>query len=266
MEKAIRQYLQKTETVGGEILWFDTIDSTNTYLKRRIPDGAKDGVVIVAGHQTAGRGRMDRSFESPEGKGLYASVLLRPQMSAERLLPLTALSGVAVCDAIEQVCGARPGLKWPNDLVLHGKKVCGILAELVMDQGRPCVVLGVGINVSQTAEDFSPAVAEVATSLCVEVKKTVSHAALAAALIEALDRLYSALQADELAAWLAAYRRDCVNLGKAVQLIAPDGTRETAAALDVDETLGLVVRTVNGETKTVRAGEVSVRGLYGYLE
>jgi len=266
VEQEIRRYLQRTETVGSTILYFDTIDSTNTCLKAQALRGAADGTVVIAGHQTAGRGRMTRSFESPEGKGLYLSVLLRPHLPPERLLPLTAMAAVAVCDAVEQVCGVRPGVKWPNDLVLGGKKLCGILTELVLDGTQPCVVLGVGVNVSQTAADFSPEVAELATSLAVQVGREVARAELAAALIGALDRLYTAVKEDDLTPWLAAYRRDCVNLGKQVQLIAPDGTRELAAALDVDETFGLTVRTLTGERKTVRAGEVSVRGLYGYIE
>ena len=267
MKQELRNILGKTNIVGQEIRCFDTIDSTNTYLKRAALEGAADGTVVLAAYQTAGRGRMTRSFESPKGKGLYLSVLLRPQLQPEQLLPVTALVGVAVCDAVECVCGVRPGLKWPNDPVLGNRKLCGILTELVLDAaGRPCVVLGIGINVSQTTEDFSPEVAELATSLLLALGQEVSCAALAAAVIEKLDRLYATLLAGDLAVYLAAYRRDCVNLGKSIQLIHPDGSREQAAALDVDEAFGLVVRGADGEIRTVRSGEVSVRGLYGYLE
>ena len=267
MEQEIRRYLKKTMVVGSEIRCFDVIDSTNTYLKKAALEDAPDGTVVIAEHQTAGRGRMTRSFESPEGKGIYLSVLLRPQLAPEKLLPITALAGVAVCDAVEHICGVRPELKWPNDPVLGNRKVCGILTEMVLDEkGRPNVILGIGINVSQTAEDFSPEVAKLATSLLLSLESGVCRPTLAAALLEELDRLYAALQADNLTADLAAYRRDCVNLGKTVQLIRADGTRETAEAVDVDEAFGLVVRGKNGELRTVRAGEVSVRGLYGYLE
>ena len=265
MEEEIRRYLGKTDIIGREILCFDTLDSTNTYLKR-VAANVADGTVVIAAHQTAGRGRMTRSFESPAEKGLYLSVLLRPQLPPERLLPLTAMAGTAVCDAVERVCGVRPGLKWPNDPVLNGKKLCGILTELVMEENQPCVVLGIGLNVSQTAEDFSPEVAEIATSLAAELGRPVSRAVLAVALMEALDCLYAALKSGDLSEYLESYRRDCVNLGRTVQLIAPDGTREQADALNVDEVFGLVVQTGDGERKTVRAGEVSVRGLYGYLE
>lgn len=267
MEQAIRELLQETVVVGKLLRYYDVLDSTNTYLKRLAQEGAADGTVAIADHQTAGRGRMERTFQSPTGKGIYLSALLRPDLPPERLLPVTALAGVAVCDAVERVCGVRPGLKWPNDMVLNGKKLCGILTEMGLDaERRPWLVVGIGINVSQTAEDFSPEVASIATSLAAELRKEVSRPALAAALIEALDRLYAALMSGDLSVYLRAYRRACVNIGKTVQLIHADGSRELAEAVDVDDAFGLTVCTAGGERRTVRSGEVSVRGLYGYIE
>lgn len=267
MEKRIRQLLGETAVVGKELYCFDILDSTNTYLKKAASEGARDGTAVIADHQTAGRGRQERSFQSPAGKGIYLSVLLRPCLPPEKLLPVTALAGAAACDAVERICGVRPGVKWPNDLVLGGKKVCGILTELVVDEnGSPCVVLGIGINVSQTAADFSPEVAKIASSLSAELGRPVSSAALTAALLEELDAMYAALLRGELAGYLASYRQDCVNLGKTVQLICPDGSRETAEAADVDENFALVVQTEAGALRAVRSGEVSVRGLYGYSD
>lgn len=267
-EPEIRSFLEETAVVGRELQCFDEIDSTNNYAKRIALSGAPDGTVIVADCQTAGRGRMDRSFQSPKGKGIYLTALLRPELPPERLLPVTALAGVAVCAAVERVCGVRPGLKWPNDPVLGSRKLCGILTELSVEAetGRAqYLVLGIGVNVLQTAEDFTPEVAEVATSLAMALGRPVSRPALAAALIEELDRLYTALRAGDLSEYLAAYRRDCVNLGKAVQLISPAG-RETVTAVGIDGDFGLVVRGADGEERAVRSGEVSVRGLYGYVE
>ena len=210
---------------------------------------------------------MDRSFQSPKGKGIYLTVLLRPEVPVERLMTATAMAGVAVCDAVEQACGVRPGLKWPNDPVLHGKKLCGILTELVFDpeSGKPCLLLGIGLNVSQTAADFPPELAEIAVSLTQELGRPVSRPVLVARLIEALDQMYTALRSGALDGHLAAYRRDCVNLDRTVQLIGPQG-RETVEAVGIDEQFGLVVRTGDGAEKTVRSGEVSVRGMYGYAE
>lgn len=268
-EVEIRSHLGPTEVVGRELRCFDEIDSTNTYAKQLAFSGGADGTVVVANCQTAGRGRMDRTFQSPRDKGVYLTALLRPNLPPERLLPVTALAGVAVCQAVEEVCGVTPQLKWPNDPVLGGKKLCGILTELSLEAetGRvQSLVLGIGVNVGQTPEDFSPEVRDMATSLEQALGHPVSRPALAAAEISALDRLYAALRAGDLAAYRAAYRRDCVNLGKTVQLLLPDGTRETVKAVDVDEQFGLVVQTGDGTEKTVRSGEVSVRGLYGYVE
>jgi len=266
VELEIRQHLRETAVIGREIRCFDVIDSTNTYTKQLAQEGVADGTVVIANAQTGGRGRVGRTFQSAEGKGLYFTALLKPELPTERLLPITALAGVSSCRAIERVCGARTGLKWPNDLVLNGKKLAGILTELVMVGERPCVVLGIGINISQGKTDFTPEVAEIATSLEMEESRPVDRAALAAALIEELDSMYAALKDEGLTAYLSAYRRDCVNLGRIVQLISSDGSREIARALDVDENFALVVETQAGERQTVRSGEVSVRGFYGYIE
>ncbi len=267
-EAEIRSFLGPTRLVGRELRCFEELDSTNNYLKAQ--PGAPDGTVAIADSQTAGRGRMDRSFQSPRGQGIYLSVLLRPPLPPDRLPPMTALAGVAVCAAVERVCGARPGLKWPNDPVLNGKKLCGILTELSLEAetGRvQSLVLGIGVNVGQGEEDFSPEVREVATSLRQALGRSVSRPQLAAALLEELDRAYAALLAGDLPAYLAAYRSRCVNLGKTVRLIPfGGGEPETAQAVDIDEEFSLVVRGADGKERTVRSGEVSVRGLWGYTE
>ena len=267
-EKEIRSFLGGTAVVGRELRCFDQLDSTNNYLKTQTQ--VPDGTAVTADSQTAGRGRMDRSFQSPKGQGIYLSVLLRPQLPPDRLPPVTALAGVAGCAAVERVCGVRPGLKWPNDPVLCGKKLCGILTEMSLEAetGRvQSLVLGIGINVGQQPEDFSPEVREVATSLLQVLGRPVSRPQLTAALLEELDRAYSALLAGDLSEYQAAYRRDCVNLGKTVQLLPfGGGERETAQAVDIDEEFSLVVRGADGKERTVRSGEVSVRGLWGYTE
>ena len=159
------------------------------------------------------------------------------------------MAAVAVCGAVERAAGVRPGIKWTNDLILGGRKLGGILTELSLEgeTGRPeYLIIGVGLNVRQRAEDFPPEVADVATSLAAQGYE-VSRAALAAALIEAFGR------------------RDCVTLGREVRLLWSE-EQERGLALDVDGQFGLVVRWADGTETTVRTGEVSVRGLYGYVE
>lgn len=266
-EAEIRGLLGKTEVVGGTLYCLDQVDSTNTYAKQLAMAGAADGTVVVADCQTAGRGRMERRFESPAGQGIYLTALLRPELPPERLMPVTALAGVAVCEAVEEVCGVRPMLKWPNDPVLNGRKLSGILTELSLEAetGRmQYLVVGIGLNVGQGEKDFPPELRQVATSLRQELGTAVSRPALAAAEIRALDRLYKALRTGDLQAYLEVYRRDCVNLGRTVRLQGPAG-EETATAVGIDDEFGLVVEDSAGTRRSVRSGEVSVRGLYGYV-
>ncbi len=245
---------------------FGEVDSTNSLCKRLAMDGAEDGTAVLADSQSAGRGRRGRSFQSPAGMGIYFSILWRPEVPPQQLMTLPALGAVAACRAVEEVCGVCPGIKWPNDLVMHGKKLGGILTELSMESESGLVeyvVLGIGLNVCQRREDFTGEVADMASSLEVELGQKVSRPRLAAALLRQMDRLRrEALCAPE--AWLAEYRRCCLTLGAQVQLIAGE-QRSRAVALDVDEMYGLVVRRPDGTVETVRSGEVSVRGLYGYV-
>lgn len=268
-ESEIRNFLGEVRVVGQSILCFNELESTNTYAKQIALEGAPEGTVVVANSQTAGRGRMNRTFQSPRDKGIYLTALVRPSLPPERLMSATATAGVAVCDAVERVCGIRPGLKWPNDPVIGGKKVCGILSELSMEAETHRVqflAVGVGVNVLNEPEDFSPDVADMATSLYMALGRPVSRPALAAAIIEALDGVYAQRLAGDLSRYLEAYRRDCLNLGKTVQLIDVAGNRETVTAVDIDDDFGLVVEDGAGNRRSVRSGEVSVRGMYGYLD
>ena len=269
-EPEIRRFLEQTAVVGRRLICLETVDSTNLRARQLAMAGAADGTVVTADRQTAGRGRLGRDFQSPGGLGIYLTALLRPDLPPERLSPLTAMAGVGVCRAVERVCGLSPGLKWPNDPVLDGRKLCGILTELSLEgeTGRvDHVALGIGVNVLQRPEDFGPEVREMATSLAQALGRPVSRPALAAELIRETDRLYAALRGGALEPYLAEYRRRCVNLGRTVRLLSPGGAAgETAEALDIDGDFGLVVRAADGRVRTVRSGEVSVRGMYGYTE
>ena len=164
-EPEIRRFLGETARVGRTLVCLAEVDSTNLRARQLAAEGAADGTVVVADRQTAGRGRLGRSFQSPGGQGIYLTALLRPDLPPERLSPVTAMAGVAVCRAVERLCGVSPGLKWPNDPVLDGKKLCGILTELSLEGETARVqelVLGIGINVSQRPEDFTPEVREIA--------------------------------------------------------------------------------------------------------
>lgn len=251
-------------TVGAALLCLDTVDSTNNELKRRA-DTAPDGLAVLAQEQTGGRGRLGRSFISPAGKGLYLSVLLRPQCVLADAGMLTAWTAVAVCRALERCCGVRAGIKWPNDIMLEGRKLCGILTELELEAETAAlrhVIVGVGINVSQDAADFGPEVAPVAISLAQALGRAPRRSQLAAEVLSALDDLYRAFPAQK-ADYLARYRALCVTAGRAVRVLRPGQVR-TGTAEAVNEDFALLVRWDNGEQEALSSGEVSVRGLLGY--
>ena len=247
------------------LLWFDTIDSTNTHAKDLAAQGAPHGTVLLAGHQTGGRGRMGRSFSSPAGKGLYLSVILRPGCRAEELMHLTCAAGVAACDAIESVSGFRPGVKWINDLIANDRKLGGILTELSIapDGMVNYAVIGIGINCSQKTEDFPADIQGIAVSLETVTEKSCNQPALAAELICQLQKIADRLLAEKEHI-MVLYRHDCLTVGKQVTVIRGD-TQTNATALSIDDDGGLLVRYEDGAEETVSSGEVSVRGVMGYV-
>ena len=252
--------------LGRDLVCLETVDSTKTEVKRRAAAGAREGLAVLSDCQTGGRGRLGRTFVSPAGKGLYCSVLLRPDCPLEELLTLTAWTAVAVCNAIEQVCQVRPSIKWTNDVMLQGRKLCGILTELGVEgeSGQvDYVVVGVGVNLSQTAEDFGPQVAPVAISLAQALGSPPRRSEMAAGLITALDDMYAAFPARK-EEWLARYRADCITTGREARIIRRGGAEE-AFAEAIDQDFALVVRYPDGRREAISSGEVSVRGLSGYV-
>lgn len=253
--------------VGREVVCLDTVDSTNSEVKRRAANGAVEGLAVISDEQTAGRGRRGNAFQSLKGKGLFCSVLLRPQVALDALSQLTAWTAVAVCRAVEACCGLTCGIKWTNDIILDGKKLCGILTELEFEAesaAAVAVVVGVGVNVGQTEADFGPDLSPIATSLTQALERPVRRAELAVHLLAALDEMYAAFPQGKNE-YLAEYRRRCVTTGHEVALVGPGGSREPAFAREVDDDFALVCRLPDGSTRTVTAGEVSVRGLLGYV-
>ena len=267
MQQQIRSALVPVARVGKELTYLSTCSSTNDVLKAMAEAGAADGAVLVAGEQTRGKGRLGRSFTSAAGKGIYLSALLRPELSPEALLPLTGFVAEAMVRAVARAAGAEARIKWVNDLILNGRKLCGILTESAFSSaGRlKYVVVGIGLNVNYDQTDFPEELRPIAGSLKTELGRPFDLAPLAATMIEELDALYSALLSGDTAAYLAAYREHCLTLHQDVLLLQNDVTTP-AYALDVDEALGLLVRYPDGGQALVRSGEASVRGLTGYAQ
>ncbi|MCI2106172.1 MAG: biotin--[acetyl-CoA-carboxylase] ligase [Intestinimonas sp.] len=251
--------------VGGTLVCLPTVDSTNNELKRRAAE-APDGLAVLADEQTGGRGRRGKSFQSPRGQGIYLSVLLRPDCPLAELSALTAWIAVAVCEGIREACGAEAEIKWTNDVLLGGKKLCGILTELEIEAESGLlrhVIAGIGVNVGQTAEDFGPELSPVATSLALAMGHTVRRTELAACLLRALDRMYAAFPTEK-ERYLAEYRRRCVTTGRNVLLLRGDA-RRPAFAEAVEDDFSLRVLFPDGHRESITAGEVSVRGQMGYI-
>ena len=265
-EGTIRPWLHSTVLgTGDRLICLDSIDSTNNYLKRLAVEGALDGTVAVADQQTAGRGRLGRSFQSPPGTGIYISFLLRPDLLPNRAMNLTACTAVAVCDAVERACGMRPQIKWTNDVLMNKRKLCGILTEMSVEGetgSLQYIVVGIGVNVNQNLEDFPSELQNIAGSVAMATGKKMDRGRLTAELINAMDEMYAAWQTGH---WdVDRYRADCATIGREVRVIRGSSERN-AFAETVDDDFALVVRYEDGTRETVFSGEVSVRGLEGYV-
>lgn len=247
------------------ILYFDTIDSTNTKAKQLAAQGASHGTVLIADSQTGGRGRLGRSFHSPAGKGIYLSVILRPQCHASALMHLTCAAGVAMCNAVESACRIRPGIKWTNDLVFGKRKLGGILTELSLDPtgNAAYAVVGIGINCGQAEADFPEDIRAIATSLQARIGNTVDRSRVIAAMLIALEEMSRKLLPQK-AQIMEQYRLDCITVGQEISVVAGERIRH-GAAVSVDDEGALLVRFSDGHTESVSSGEVSIRGMYGYI-
>ena len=232
----------------------EEIDSTNSELKRLALSGAPSGTALVADRQTAGRGRMGRAFFSPAGSGLYMSVLLRP-VSLENVGLITTFTAVAVARALRKH-GADALIKWVNDLMLDGKKVCGILVEGGVYNGQSFAVIGIGINVKSTA--FPEELADIATSLEQIAGKAPTPMALAEDILAELEAVAPHAPLDPLAL-MDEYRRLSCTVGHPVRVRPFDGQEYDAVATAVEDDGSLTVLTADGQSHRVFSGEVSVR-------
>lgn len=255
----IKNHLPEDHLWQDQIIWYEVTDSTNNQAKILVQQGAPHGTVLIADQQTCGRGRLGRSFQSLGGMGVYMSVILRLQTPADQLMHLTCAAAVAACNALEKAAGFRPGIKWTNDLVYGGRKLAGILTELVIENEETAVIVGIGINCTQKTADFPPDIQDFAGSLTMVSGETIDRAKIAAALIQAFSEM-NILDKQNI---LDTYRRDCITVGKQISLVKAEEVRH-GYALGVDDNGALIVEFSDGHRETVNAGEVSIRGMYGY--
>lgn len=245
-----------TGTFGGELVFYKTIDSTNNAAKLLAKNGAPHGAAVIAESQTAGRGRLGRSFHSPGGQGVYLTAILRPTQSASCATILTPAAAVATARAIEKTCGVQVDIKWVNDLYLNGKKLCGILSEAALkpDGMLDYAVVGIGVNILQG--ELPPELIQKVTALD-QAGDEVDRARLAAAI---LDELAVVSEQLDSRAFLAEYRaRSCV-LGKRLKVLRSADEWFWAQACDIDDQGALVVRDEQGTMHVLSCGEVSLEG------
>ena len=257
IETEISQDL-KTALVGRKVICYDAVDSTNLVLKKLAREGAEDGTVVVADSQGTGRGRMERAFFSPPGKGIWVSILLRPTFLPQDAPKCTLMAAVAVARAMEAF-GLRAEIKWPNDILHDGRKLVGILTEMSAEMDRVnYVVIGIGINVNIAPEDFPAELRAIATSLMQVKGAPMPRVAFLQELLRALDDLYTSVQHEGFAPVLAAWREYAVTLGQEVRVIGPAGEAFEGVAADIDAEGALLVDTAEGRRR-VLAGDVSIR-------
>lgn len=245
---------------SAPVYYYDSLPSTNTRLKEMALAGCQESTVLVAGRQSAGRGRLGRSFLSPEG-GIYLSMLLKPDCPPEQTLSLTPCTAVAICRTIQQLYGFAPDIKWPNDLLLHDAKVCGILCESLFLEAQQYLILGMGLNANTPASAFPPDLQQTASSLLIQSGKRLPLSLLAETLVAQLDAMVLSWQND-FRSCLDEYRRLCISCRQPVQLIQ-NGICQNAYSMEIDEDYALVVRLENGQLSHIHCGEVSLRQVKG---
>lgn len=254
----------ETEWAGCEVFFYRETGSTNTEIGQIAQKGMPHGTLAVAERQTGGKGRRGRSWVSPSGVNIYMSILLRPDIAPDQASMLTLVMALAVSQAVDEVCGVKTQIKWPNDILLHHKKIVGILTEMTAEPDYiSYVVTGVGINTNQ--EEMPDEICKNATSILIETGKRVNRAALAARVMYYFEKEYSCfMESRNLEGQREAYNERLVNRNQTVRVLEPENEYEGTAE-GINETGELIVVRKDGTRECVYAGEVSVRGIYGYV-
>ena len=250
----------ETKIIGKDMHYYPSVDSTNRVAKALAYHGAQEGTIVVAEEQTGGKGRLERNFFSPRGKGIWFSGVLRPNFSPHEAPKFTLMAAVAVAEAMARF-DLKAQIKWPNDILFDGRKLVGILTEMSGEIGKIAyIVIGVGINVNINRDEFPEDLRPIAASLSEISAEPISRVSLFRALLEEFDKLYSVVKASGFDKVLELWRKYNVTLGKNVRVIAAvDGKDNfTGKAVDLDASGALIVETADG-LRTIYAGDVSIR-------
>lgn len=253
-----------THWAGRQVIYLAETDSTNNQAKRLAEEGTVHGTLVVAEQQSAGKGRRGRSWSSPPGTGIFMSLVLKPELKPECASMVTLVAALSVSRALEEVTGLKPMIKWPNDLVLNKKKVTGILTEMSAEPGKiQYIVVGIGINVNMT--EFPAELKDMATSLRLEAGRQISREELTAAFLKCFEEDFEQYEkTSDLSLLLEEYNKRLINRGNEVRILDPAG-EYSGKALGINEKGGLMVERENRHIEVITSGEVSVRGVYGYV-
>ena len=254
----------RCQWMAGEIVYLEETGSTNIEATRLASEGLGHGTLVLTDSQIGGRGRRGRSWHTPKGTSIAMSMIMKPQMEAEYASMLTLVQAMAVAKAMEEVSGLQAQIKWPNDILVHEKKVCGILTEMNLDGSKiASIIIGTGINVNQ--EEFPEEIADIATSLKKEMGSFVSREELIGQICYYFEKYYEAfMQTKDLSDIMEEYNERLISRGRSVRVLEPKG-EFAAEALGINPKGELLVKKEDGQMENIYAGEVSVRGIYGYV-
>lgn len=258
------QSVMSSRWAGRNLFFLEEVDSTNNMARTLAEQGAPEGTLVVTANQTAGKGRRGRSWTAPRGSSIAMSILLRPEFAPERASMLTLVAAMAVARGIREVTGIAAGIKWPNDIVADGRKLCGILTEMSTEiECIRYVVIGIGINVS--IREFPEELRSTATSLELCTGAPVKRALLIDACMRAFEDCYEKfLKTLDLTLLQEEYNQELVNVEREVRVLTPAGDY-SGISHGVNREGELIVELADGEIRNVVSGEVSVRGIYGYV-
>ncbi len=242
--------------IGNKIIKLKTVDSTNEYIKNNCLSH-EEGLTVVADRQTNGKGRLGRGWESDDESSLYMSILLKPRVNAQSIPLITLMCGLAVCRAINSVCNADAKIKWPNDIIIGNKKLCGILCESKINDTGTSVIAGIGININN--KSFCDSIKDKACSLYSVTNTVYDKKDVMRCVLDELDKLYVDFDQGDMS-FLKEYKALCASLGRQVTFIR-DGQNVTAEAVDIDDT-GSLICIKDGNKYTVFHGEAAVQGIY----
>ncbi|MFD2612052.1 biotin--[acetyl-CoA-carboxylase] ligase [Paenibacillus gansuensis] len=248
-----------TRTIGRTIRMLDTVDSTQRVAREWVAAGAEEGSVVLAEGQTAGRGRMERKWHSPQGKGIWMSLILKPTVPIHFLPQLTLLTAVALCRAVKQTIPVECGIKWPNDLLIGGRKTAGILLESSAEDERlRYVIAGIGVSVNLTEEDYPPELREIATSLRIAAGHAVDRTELLQTFFKQFEDLYDLYLQQGFGPIRTLWEASSITIGRKVSVRSASGDI-TGLALGIDEHGALLLQLDDGNIKPVYSGDVEAR-------